>query len=347
MEGNMGLRFRKSINLGGGFRINVGKSGIGYSWGTNGYRFTKTANGKTRQTFSAPGSGLSYVEETKKTNLPSQKNLNDSKMLEEYEAFELGGETFDNVGEDPITKKIERSILLNKIGVILLFGAILIAIHAAFAIIPITGIVLLIVARTFACAHLIYSFDPEKEVGYANLLRAWGWLLKSDQIMQVTSEAFRGDRKTNAGASHTVSRHKCSILSSLPFYLKSNVDTIQLKFFDKSRLLLLPDRFLLINGGKAKAINYNDVDVVISPSPFIETNSLPCDAQVIDYTWQYVNKNGTPDKRYKNNRKLPVCLYASIIIKSSKGLRVELQVSSIRNAKRFGDMIGNNPQLKL
>lgn len=28
----MGFRYRKSINLGGGFRINLSKSGIGYSY---------------------------------------------------------------------------------------------------------------------------------------------------------------------------------------------------------------------------------------------------------------------------------------------------------------------------
>ena len=34
----MGFRYRKSINLGGGFRINLNKSGIGYSWGVKGSR---------------------------------------------------------------------------------------------------------------------------------------------------------------------------------------------------------------------------------------------------------------------------------------------------------------------
>ena len=60
----MGFRYRKSINLGGGFRINLSKSGVGYSWGTKGYRITKTAGGKTRRTYSIPGTGLSYVSET-------------------------------------------------------------------------------------------------------------------------------------------------------------------------------------------------------------------------------------------------------------------------------------------
>ena len=336
----MGLRFRKSIKLGGGFRINIGKSGIGYSWGTKGYRYTKTANGKTRETFSVPGTGLSCVEETKKPPPSTQHNLNESKKIDEYAIVELDDKALDKIGEDPITKTIKQAILLNKIGIILLFGVFLIAIHAAFAIIPIAGIILLIASRTFACASLNYNFEPEKEAGYANLLAMWRLLLKSDQIMQITSKTFSNDRKTNAGASRSLSRHKCTTVSSFPFYLKTNVDIIQFKFFDKSRLLLLPDRFLFVKGGDVAAIDYDDVDVIVSPSRFIERGMLPRDAQVIDYTWQYVNKNGTPDKRYKNNRKLPVCLYASVVIKSSKGLHVELQVSSIKNAKKFGDMIG-------
>ena len=64
----MGFRYRKSINLGGGFRINISKSGIGYSWGVKGYRITKTARGTVRRTTSIPGSGISFTEETEKNN---------------------------------------------------------------------------------------------------------------------------------------------------------------------------------------------------------------------------------------------------------------------------------------
>lgn len=59
----MGWKLRKSINLGFGFRINISKSGIGYSWGGPGYRKTWKANGGTRETYSIPGTGLSYVED--------------------------------------------------------------------------------------------------------------------------------------------------------------------------------------------------------------------------------------------------------------------------------------------
>lgn len=59
----MGLRYRKSINLGGGFRVNFSKSGVGYSWGMKGYRVTKKAGGGVRKTYSIPGTGLSWVDE--------------------------------------------------------------------------------------------------------------------------------------------------------------------------------------------------------------------------------------------------------------------------------------------
>ena len=68
----MGFRFRKSVNLGGGFRINLSKSGIGYSFGTKGMRWTKLCNGRNRSTYSIPGTGLAYISESS-GNKKSQK----------------------------------------------------------------------------------------------------------------------------------------------------------------------------------------------------------------------------------------------------------------------------------
>lgn len=67
----MGFRLRKSINLGGGARINLSKSGIGGSIGTKGFRVTQTAKGTIRKTTSIPGTGISWIEETGKGNKKS------------------------------------------------------------------------------------------------------------------------------------------------------------------------------------------------------------------------------------------------------------------------------------
>ena len=78
----MGFRFRKSVNF-GPLRVNLSKSGVGYSVGGKGFRVTKKANGGVRTTASIPGTGISYVKETsgrsragtsQHTNQPNQKS---------------------------------------------------------------------------------------------------------------------------------------------------------------------------------------------------------------------------------------------------------------------------------
>lgn len=69
----MGLRFRKSKKI-GPFRVNISKSGVGYSYGNKYARVTHTADGKKRTTLTAPGTGLSYVHtEGKQGNRQSQE----------------------------------------------------------------------------------------------------------------------------------------------------------------------------------------------------------------------------------------------------------------------------------
>jgi len=56
----MGLNFRKSINLGKGFKLNVGKKSVGISGGVKGARVSINSSGRKTATFSIPGTGLSY-----------------------------------------------------------------------------------------------------------------------------------------------------------------------------------------------------------------------------------------------------------------------------------------------
>ena len=70
----MGLRFRKSIKLGGGARINLSKSGVGFSLGTKGARLTQKSSGGTRSTLSIPGTGISYVKDSRASSGKRARN---------------------------------------------------------------------------------------------------------------------------------------------------------------------------------------------------------------------------------------------------------------------------------
>lgn len=64
----VGYRYRKSINLGGGMRLNLSKSGVGYGVGGKGYRYTHSPRGRRRTTYSLPGTGISYVKQSGGSN---------------------------------------------------------------------------------------------------------------------------------------------------------------------------------------------------------------------------------------------------------------------------------------
>lgn len=80
----MGIRLRKSIKF-GPLSVNLSKSGIGFSVGTKkGYRFTQMANGRRRQTFFIPGTGVSYVKD-----MPSKKSDKSNGVAEDGSMFTL------------------------------------------------------------------------------------------------------------------------------------------------------------------------------------------------------------------------------------------------------------------
>ena len=64
----MGLRFRKSISLGGGTKLNIGTKSASVSFGSKGVRKTISTTGRETTTVSIPGTGLSYVD-SKKSSL--------------------------------------------------------------------------------------------------------------------------------------------------------------------------------------------------------------------------------------------------------------------------------------
>lgn len=69
----MGFRFRKSISLGKGIRLNVGKKGLGISAGVKGFRVGVGSRGAYTSS-SIPGTGISwvnYAKGNKTNNIPS------------------------------------------------------------------------------------------------------------------------------------------------------------------------------------------------------------------------------------------------------------------------------------
>lgn len=66
----MGLRFRKSIKIAPGVKVNLNKSSTSVTVGTKGKHYTVNSKGKTTKTIGIPGTGLSYS--TTSSNKPKK-----------------------------------------------------------------------------------------------------------------------------------------------------------------------------------------------------------------------------------------------------------------------------------
>ena len=339
----MGFRYRKSINLGGGFKINISKSGIGYSWGVPRYRITKTSKGTTRKTYSIPGTGISYVNEngrkrnsqksTIKLCNPSNSQIHD--VMQDIDSAPIG--QLQSAEYQELIDKLSKILKINRLSNILLWFVLLMA-QPLFILLPITGIVLKILLHTKWKVNIDYTISEEIENEYKNRISAWTNLNNCGRLWQIIQFANVSNTKTNAGASRNINRVIFKFLQKTPFYLSTNVTAIQMKLKNET-LILLPDKILIIRETRIGTVNYDSLYIDVGTVNFVESQSVPNDAHIVNYTWLYVNKNGGPDKRFKNNRQLPVCLYGRIIIKSPEGINIEFQCSNPNISNTFKEKI--------
>jgi len=149
--------------------------------------------------------------------------------------------------------------------------------------------------------------------------------------------------KRHAGAGHLVNRRNAVLRYSLPKVLHSNVTPPALAL-GKRIFYFFPEVLLVQDGKRFGAVGYGDLEISYQQSRFIEDGKPPGDAQVVDHTWQHPNKSGGPDRRFKSNRRLPICLYDVMHLSSRSGVNELSQFSRVGVVERFVAALRNLPK---
>jgi hypothetical protein len=95
-----------------------------------------------------------------------------------------------------------------------------------------------------------------------------------------------------------------------------------------AQLYFFPDVVLYRERGTYGGIPYSDLRISHAFTQFIEEGAVPADATIVGTTWRYVNKAGGPDRRFNNNRQIPIARYGVLVLSSSKGLNIHLHTSN-------------------
>jgi hypothetical protein len=82
-------------------------------------------------------------------------------------------------------------------------------------------------------------------------------------------------------------------------------------------------------------IDIKEFEISCADVQFTETEGTPGDARQVGKVWAKSNKNGTRDRRFKDNRELPVMLYGELNLKASGGLREAFMFSRHGDCQAF------------
>ncbi len=250
--------------------------------------------------------------------------FNDNISYDENTKLYTGDTTYyqnsniSNMGKgEEILKRISKVRKINMIANICLFS---------IYFMPIGIILKLLIAGKWK-VKLTYEMDDVNQKRYEILNEFLQLLQQNKKLWQIGSSTKVYNVKYNAGAGNNITRHVVSITKKMPWYISYNIDVFCLKLRSE-KIYFTPDRMLMFKTFKVGCRNYNDIRTRFDIVNFVESESVPKDAEIVGHTWRYVNKSGGPDKRFNDNRQIPVCKYGKISLSSEDGINILLNCSN-------------------
>jgi hypothetical protein len=183
------------------------------------------------------------------------------------------------------------------------------------------------------------QFDRTFEEKYVRLVQKYEALLSSEIIWDITSAVFQDTKITRSAASTVVTR------TAVRFRF-DNIDIIKSKFqafhFENKNggdLYIYPGFVIMTNNRREFAlIDIREFDLHFTATRFLEREKIPQDTKILEYTWAKVNKNGQPDKRFKDNYRIPVVQYGEFQLHSKSGLNEVYAFSNYEKSEEFASV---------
>ncbi len=167
-----------------------------------------------------------------------------------------------------------------------------------------------------------YDVHGEEEARhFQRLVDAFGQASEAQRAWHVVASgavSTTHQHKVHAGATALINRLPVVRGISGPPNLTSNI-TVRSLSTPRRSVYFLPDRILIRDGKHYADVAHRDSRAEAVPQRFIEDGVVPSDSEIVGHTWQYVNVKGGLDRRFKNNRQLPILRYGRLTLTGEAG----------------------------
>jgi len=362
----MGLRFRQSFEVFPGVRLNLSGSGITASFGVDGATVNVGAHG-VRSTIGIPGSGLSFTanhftgSQTPRAAMPrpgyapsytpaqpmreinsasveqltshslvelrdliakarSQRKEVDQDLAEAHASHQAGSAELERRQRSWFRWFMKRRIAE-------LEGSVPEAAGEVQRLTEWQGL-----------THIDVSFETSDAAqrAYGALVRTFEALRQSKAIWDITSDRDTDRVRERSAAFRTLDRKPVQIDFSSSDLVRFAGHAIRFGNINGEDILIYPGVVIMPRADGAFAlIELREVDLQYHAVRFIEEEAVPPDATVVGQTWAKVNKNGSPDLRFRDNYQIPIVQYGRLLFTSPLGVQEEYQFSDANAAGEF------------
>lgn len=348
----MGLSFSKSLKVGAvrfnfsgsgigmsagipGLRIGTGPRGAYISGGIAGFRYRQSLNGTSRAQpeTRAPRAGVPQLDRARPGEA-QQPNISGTVVHETKNVLELQSSSSDELlrSMNEQYRRSDRWPFALGASVFLIWAAGAVANNAyASAATPLgIGVAALCLAfvlwlywrdKLRRTTVLFYEPDQRTSALFETLSEALEVASSARKVKSIATTSTYRDTKYSAGAAQGLKFGDASLRLGQVRNIVANID-VPILTTGRTTLACYPDRILAFQGNAVGAVDYGHIVAASESVQFVEHEAVPADAKIVGRTWQYVNKSGGPDRRFKDNRELPVCLYNQLNVSTRDGLDV-------------------------
>jgi len=347
----MGWKYRKRISVFPGFRLNLSKSGMSATIGMKGFSVNTGKNGTYLNT-GIPGTGIydrirldnktpdnansQYFPTSTEDNPYEIKSFQPELLSSEglfglkesiIKACEIKNELKEE--SEKAKSKKKKALFLAVITHILIFGIFIKWFRNNYKQSKADAED---AEQTYNNFNLEIDFNMDETLlkEYLLIKECYDKVINSNKIWDITSSQAIDRVKERSTASSAVTRVPVTFSYGSLDYINSKYEAFKLQNANGSDLYIYPGFIIIPSEGSNDfaIIDLKEIEIEHHEQRFVENEVVPSDTKIVGQTWEYVNKNGSPDKRHSYNPEIPIVLYYKFTLKTTKGLHECFQVSS-------------------
>lgn len=187
---------------------------------------------------------------------------------------------------------------------------------------------------------ITFESSDTSQRAYAAMVRAFDMLKSSVKKWDITADKATDQFAERTLATRSVNRQPVTFDFYSTDLIQFTGRAMRFENVNGDDILLYPGVAVIPRADGAFAlIDLRELQISSEYRRFHEEEGVPSDSRIDGYTWAKTNKNGSPDRRFKDNYQIPICIYGNITFHSQTGVTEEFMVSNADAAQAFTEAV--------